>query len=159
MAKIKTNAQQTFGDKIQFDPDIPDSVKAELARQLVGYAWLVPGWCQRVFVGWQEKGDDKGTLVSCSAMYEYRNIRLTFYPAFLSEGELQPEHVIHDLLHGFTSVMADYAHDRINLLVPESEAPKFRESLLDELRVRHESFVQDLAFCLAQKFKQDAQIS
>lgn len=49
------------------------------------------------------------------------------------------------------AVLANYAYDTISLLVPADDAPKFRESLLEELRVRHESMVQDLAHCLAGK--------
>jgi hypothetical protein len=82
-------------------------------------------------------------------MYEYRKAELTFYPLFLGETEDQrKEHVIHDMLHIFTSVMTDYAYTTIDRLVPEEEAPKFREALLEELRQRNESCVQDLAHCL-----------
>lgn len=134
-----------------FDPDIPPVVKGEIQRELEKLRWLIPGWCQRVHIAFDEDGNQRGVLISCSVMYEYRSIRLLFYPAFLSEGDRKFEHVIHDLLHGFSAVLVDYAETKINLLVPEDEAPKFRAALLDEMRIRHESFVQDLAFALAKK--------
>lgn len=141
-------------NKFIFNQAIPKVIVKELRQELKAYEWLIPDWCQRVYVDWAEQGSTDGTLITCQTAYEYRNARLTFYPQFLSEGDQKAEHIIHDLLHGFTSVLANYAYDTISLLVPPEDAPKFRESLLDELRIRHESMVQDLAHCLRQKLLQ-----
>jgi hypothetical protein len=138
-------------NKFIFNPAIPKVIVKELRQELKAYDWLIPDWCQRVYVDWAEQGSTDGTLITCQTSYEYRNARLTFYPQFLSEGDQKAEHIIHDLLHGFTSVLANYAYDTISLLVPPEDAPKLRESLLEELRIRHESMVQDLAHCLGRK--------
>jgi len=130
---------------------VPPAIKRELQRELKKYEWLVPKWCQYIYVEWNPVGSNDGTLITCHTMYEYRNARLTFCPLFFGETERRTEHVIHDLLHAFAAPLADFAYDTINRLVPAEEAPKFRDSLLEELRVRNESFVQDLAHCLAQK--------
>lgn len=134
--------------KFTYAADIPPSIKRELAKAVKPYGWLIPSWCQLVQVNWHPTGKDT-ILISCAIMYEYRQAELTFYPLFLSEPEdRRKEHVIHDMLHIFMSVVSDYAYATIDRLVPEEEAPKFREALLDELRQRNESCVQDLAHCL-----------
>lgn len=140
--------------KFIFNPAIPKVIAKELRQELKDYEWLIPSWCQHIHVDWAEQGSTEGTLITCQTSYEYRNARLTFYPQFLSEGDQRAEHVVHDLLHGFTAVLANYAYDTISLLVPPEDAPKFRESLLEELRIRHESMVQDLAHCLVGKLAQ-----
>lgn len=137
--------------KFIYEEGMPTSVKRELAKAVKPYEWLIPNWCQEVHINWHTTGRDT-ILINCSIMYEYRQAELTFYPLFLSEPEdRRKEHVIHDMLHIFMSVVSDYAYATIDRLVPEEEAPKFRESLLDELRQRNESCVQDLAHCLNQR--------
>lgn len=134
--------------KFTYEAGIPATVKRELVKALKPYEWLVPAWCQEVFVSWNPVGGNDGTVITSSSMYEYRRVALTFYPLFLSEEGNRAEHVIHDLLHAFVSVVSDFAYDTIDRLVPPEEAPKFREALLEELRQRNESCVQDLAHCL-----------
>lgn len=134
--------------KFTYATDIPPSIKRELVKALKPYEWLVPDWCQEVFVAWNPHGGNESTVITSSSMYEYRRVALTFYPLFLSEEGNRAEHVIHDLLHAFVSVVSDFAYDTIDRLVPPEEAPKFREALLEELRQRNESCVQDLAHCL-----------
>jgi hypothetical protein len=126
----------------------------ELARQIIEplvsrYSALFPTWAQLIYVHWGDAGDGKGATIECAANYVYRFFSMTFDHSFLAQRE--DEHrtqVIHEILHASSCVLADWARDTINRLVPESEAPKFRESLLEELRHRHESFVQDLALRL-----------
>jgi hypothetical protein len=134
--------------------DVPD-----LARQIIGpliarYQALFPTWAQLIYVYWGDAGDGKGATIECQANYVYRFFSMTFDHSFLAQRE--DDHrtqVIHEILHASSCVLADWARDTISRLVPESEAPKFRESLLEELRQRHESFVQDLALRLAEALK------
>lgn len=127
----------------------------ELARSVVGplidrYKSLFPSWAQLIYVQWDHNGDGSTTTIECHANYQYRQFALIFHPNFLAQPEeSQRIQIIHEMLHASTCVMADWARDAIDRLVPEAEAPKFREVLLSELRQRHESFVQDLALRLA----------
>lgn len=138
----------TYKAKIEYR-DVP-----ELARQIIGpliarYSVLFPSWAQMIYVYFNDAGDGKSTTIECQASYAYRFFSMTFDPSFLAQKE--DEHktqMIHEILHASASVMADWARDTIKRLVPESEAAKFQEQLLDELRQRHESFVQDLAIRL-----------
>lgn len=138
-------------DKFIFESDVPALIAKQLKKELKPYAWLVPGWCQRVYVSWASPGSSDGILITSNTLYEYRSVKLTFFPQFFDQAEGRQEHILHDLLHAFAAPLVDYAYDTIDRLVPPEEAPKFRDSLLEELRVRNESFVQDLAHCLAAK--------
>ena len=140
--------QITYKAKIEYR-DVPDMARGIIEPLIDRYSALLPTWAQLIYVHWGDAGDGKGATIECIANYSYRFFSMTFDPSFLPQRE--DEHrtqVIHEILHASSCVMADWARDTINRIVPESEAPKFRESLLEELRQRHESFVQDLALRL-----------
>lgn len=139
----------TYKAKIEY-VNVPDLARGIIEPLVTRYSALLPSWAQLVYVRMDEAGDGNGTTIECRASYSYREFCMTFHPGFLAQPpESHKTQVIHEILHASSCVLADWARDTINLLVPESEAPKFRESLLEELRQRHESFVQDLAIRLA----------
>ena len=133
--------------KIIFDKEIPESIRAELEKYVLPCEWLIPAWCQKVLIGWSEDSDEDGAAISAYVVYEYRRARFTFYPCFHTQSD-QQEAVVHEFFHAFVGVLADYARDEIKRLIPEDEAPKYRQSVLDELARRHEAVVQDLAYCV-----------
>lgn len=135
---------------IHFDKEIPEAVLPELQRYVLACEWLIPAWCQEVFVGWIAENDEGDASITAQVHYEYRWARFTFYPCFHQQ-TLKQEQVVHEFLHAFAAVLADYARDTIKLLIPEDDAPKFRQHALDELARRHESVVQDFTHCLMRK--------
>lgn len=140
--------QITYKAKIEYR-DVPSLARGIIEPLVDRYSALFPTWAQMIYVHYGDAGDGRAATIECRADYTYRFFSMTFDPSFLAQSE--DEHktqVIHEILHASSCVMADWARDTINRLVPESEAPKFRESLLDELCQRHESFVQDLALRL-----------
>lgn len=143
----------------RWDKGIPAEVLPALRQVLEPLAWLVPGWCQRVYVYWHDKDvaneHENGITISTSCHYDYRYTTLNFYPSFLAQSEEEKrEMAMHDLLHAFSSVLAGFASDAIERLLPKDDAPKYREQVLEELRIRHESWTQDLAHCLFQKLSE-----
>jgi hypothetical protein len=136
--------------KFVYDVDIPSAILVELKRYLEPSGWLIPSWCQKMLIGWCADSDDGGAAINITVNYEYRWARITFFPAFHVQGDKR-EAVIHELIHAFAGILANYARDTIKLLIPEDEAPKFRQHCLDELQMRHEAFVQDMAHCIANK--------
>ncbi len=64
-------------------------------------------------------------------------------------------HIVHELLHGFVAVLADYASNSFDILCPEETDAKFNKHLYAELRQRHEAVVQDLAFAIVNKFNNE----
>lgn len=139
----------TYKAKIEYR-DVPDMARGIIEPLITRYSVLFPSWAQKIYVHWGDAGDGNNATIECRADYSYRFFSMTFDPSFLPQRE--DEHkaqMIHEILHASSCVLADWARDTVNRLVPEAEAPKFRESLLEELRHRHESFVEDLAIRLA----------
>lgn len=134
--------------KLEFN-GVPDAARQIIEPLVLRYQVLFPAWAQLIYINWDAAGDGKGTTIECRANYDYRSFSMTFHSGFIVQREDEHQvQVIHEILHASSAIMADWARDTINLLTPESEAPKFRQSLLEELRQRHEAFVQDLALRL-----------
>lgn len=136
--------------KIIFDKEIPETVLPELKHYVLPCEWLIPAWCEQVFIGWITNPDSEGATITTSLYYEYRWARLTFRPCF-HEQTTKQEQVVHEFIHLFCGILADYARDTIKLLIPETDAPKFREHALAELTRRHESLTQDITLCIMRK--------
>ena len=138
----------TNQDKFIFNPAIPSAVLPEIQKHLFTYAWLIPGWCQRIFIEWSSESDGLGAMCS-NSQYEYRQVTLTFYPCWHTRTEPEKQQmVIHELLHSFSDPLYDYSLEIIKSLLPESESPTFRENALRELTKHNESFIQDLSYCI-----------
>lgn len=132
---------------------VPDQVRVVIEPWMLRYGSLLPTWVQHVRVKWDARGDenDSGKTIAIVSQYDYRFIELTFYPLFLGQRpDEQQWQVMHDLLHAFAAPLTDWAEDTIKLLLRDADDSKFRASLLEALREREESFVQDLALRLAE---------
>lgn len=137
---------------IEFAKDMPDAVRAAVEPIIQQWRWLIPGWVQEVMIRWQaqaEDGESADTVVS----YEYRWVSIRLKGHWLSDARTQEKDIVHELIHAFTHPLAEYARNEMERLLPENEAPKYRAAVLEELRMRHESFVQDLAWCLVNQYR------
>lgn len=135
--------------KVEFR-DVPDLARNIIEPLLSRYSVLFPSWAQLIYVHYADVDDGIDSPIGCTANYTYRFFSMTFDPSFLAQPEAEHHlQIIHEILHASSCVLSDWARDTINRLVPESDAPEFRESLIEELRHRHEAFVQDLALKLA----------
>lgn len=130
--------------KVTFHKQMSDENRAEIEKCLLPYLWLVPAWCQALFVELHHYEDN--SAIRTAIQYEYRTASMSFNASWLLElPEQKQEMVIHDLLHISTSVYVDYAEATLKQLCPKDEARKFNEHILEESRIRCESMVQDLA--------------
>ena len=130
---------------------VPPAARVVIEPLVLRFHPLIPSWAQLIYVNWHRDGDGNGTTIHCHANYAYRSFAMTFHPSFLAQTTAEhQQQMIHELLHASASVLADWARDTVNLLAPENEAPKFNRSLQEELRQRHEAFVQDLSLSLSQ---------
>lgn len=127
-----------------YDTDIPAAILTEIQRSLEPWGWIVPTWCERVLVGWTEESHEENYSATTHVEYPYRWARITFYPCFLKQHSLSQD-ALHELIHIPMHVLAGWARDRIETLVTEADAPKFRRVLLDELTERIEAATEDLA--------------
>jgi len=138
--------------RICFYEDVPPLIKPELEARLLPYEYLIPPWCSHVWIGWQAGGSDNESAVAeVDTHYDYRWARITVYASWLEQADAaKQESLIHELLHISLAVLSDYARDTIKLLIPEDEAPKFRQQTVEQLRERCESVTQDLTLMILQ---------
>lgn len=137
--------------KFHYDSEIPAEILPALQKYLQPLEWLVPIWCARVVIFYSAIPSDEheGAAITSSSRYQYRDCALTFYPSFLTEDDERRQlHVIHDLLHAFSSPLADYARTSLEELSSEYESSMFQAHLLRELTQRNEAWVQDMADCI-----------
>lgn len=157
-----SNTSQTI---FHFDPAMPEVARECIEPVLGPLAWLLPPWCQKCHVFYSDDGRDTNlqneAAIAANNDYAYRRLSLTFYPCFLTHTpQEQYEMCVHDLLHASTCLLADYAREELERLLPKDEAPKYRAALMEELRQRHEAMTQDLAWVICRKIaKPDPELS
>lgn len=136
-----------------WNPQIQPINKAELEKHLTPFLWLVPQWCISLNINlWDSTQENCGELASVVVSYDYRRITIDFTTTWLDRTDREKTFaVVHELVHGFIAIMADFSRDTINNLCPESEAEKFNKFMQSELRTRHESATEDLAFAIMNK--------
>lgn len=127
-----------------YDKDIPASVLTEIQKSLEPWVWVVPTWCERVFVGWNDEAHAENFSAHTNVEYPYRWARITFYPSFLRQNDMAKD-ALHELIHIPLYVMSGWMKETIRTLVAENDALKFRKVLLDELTERVEAATEDLA--------------
>lgn len=127
-----------------YDKDIPPSVLVEIQTALEPWGWIVPTWCERVFVGWSEESREENYSATTNVEYAYRWARITFYPCFLKQHN-QAQDALHEVIHIPMHVVTGWARETIRTLVTEEDAPKFRQVLLAEMLERTEAATEDLA--------------
>lgn len=126
-----------------YDVDIPPAVVPVLRQSLEPWVWIIPVWCERVFVGYSVESSGDNESAACHVEYPYRWARLTFYPCFLKQDNPELDG-LHELVHIPVAVLSTWMKERIKTLVKEEDAPIFRKTLLDELTERTEAATQDL---------------
>lgn len=131
-----------------YDKEIPSAILSVLQSNLEPWEWLIPLWCEHVFVGYVADSSEDGASAATRVEYPYRWARITFYPCFLVQND-QSEDALHEIIHIPLAVPGQYMRDQIDVLVPEFEAPKFRETLRRELTERVEAATEDIASRIA----------
>lgn len=130
-----------------YDSDIPAAMLPEIKKLLEPWGWLIPNWCERVFVGYADDSEaaSDGSVAECEVEYPYRWSRITFKPRFLNQTETARAHGLHEIAHIPVGLLSCWIAETIKTLLPEDKDAKLREFILEELRSRIEAVVQDLA--------------
>lgn len=137
---------------IVFNGAIQPENQKVIGKYLEPWLWLTPPWCHQIYVNlWDSDGGEQ--LAEVTVRYEYRRIQLTLYTCWLDRPEKERvKGIVHELIHGFIAIMADYARNSFDILCPDEEAEKFNKHLQAELAQRHEAATEDLANVLYDKF-------
>lgn len=136
--------------RIDYSPTIQPALRAEIERHIEKYLWLFPKWVLVLNVNlWDAVDAEYGELANALLHYDYRMVTISFTTAWLDRSEVVKEQaVIHEIVHSYFGILADYARSNFDLLCDKNEAPRYNQSLQNELSVRHESATQDLAFTI-----------
>ena len=130
----------------QFKRVQPD-VRAILEPYLDRYAWLIPAWCYRVFVRFEEceaSGNDTTDVASTVINKTYRWASIRFHGGFLTDTEFERRmDTIHELLHISLTPAFEYAKQSIQDLSPANQT--LGEHISRQIVALHEQGVQDLA--------------
>jgi len=138
--------------EIIYNPQIQPVNRLLIEKYLQKYSWLIPRWCHQLYVGLWDAKDE--TLAEIKVDYCYRRAALDIYSCWIDRNTSEQERaILHELVHIHLAIMADYARNEFNNLVPKEEAAKFNQHLQDQLLIYHESITEDLAFAISEKFK------
>lgn len=139
--------------RVEYMYKTPPEVATVISALVEKWSWFTPPWCQDLYIGWDGGGRDDCRLMDCSISYRYRTVTIRIYGAFLdTTPQKREESFVHELCHSFVGVAMEFAEEMIDRLIPQNEAPKFKETARNELDARHEAAVQDLAFRIYQRF-------
>lgn len=139
---------------VAWNPNISAVNKIEIEKYLNPYLWLVPKWCQKLVINVYPIAENDANAIETTVYYDYRWIKINFYSSwFVERAEVKQEHIVHDLLHGFTSIFVDYVQNQIDILCPSNEAEKFNQTMHQQMRILCESMTQDLAFAIMNQIK------
>lgn len=122
----------------------PQEIRAALRPVLSDYLWLVPSWCQTLYVRWDDRPEEADTTASASAQPEYRQAQLTICPGWLGAVHASRRTaLVHELLHLPLAPMVIEHSDLATRLL--DDAPAFRGYSQEQWRRAFEGSVQDLA--------------
>ncbi|HSW29284.1 MAG TPA: hypothetical protein VLH75_07280 [Longimicrobiales bacterium] len=122
----------------------PHEVRAALRPILLDYLWLVPSWCQTLYVRWNERPEDGDQSAGSDAQPEYRQAQLTICPGWLSAvHQSRISAVVHELLHlPLAPMVIEHVGLTKRLL---DDAERFHAYSEEQWRRVFEGAVQDLA--------------
>ncbi len=129
-----------------FDTSVPDEVEGAVSPILREIRDLFPLWIQAVYIGWD--GNNADDLANIRVEEDYRFARLTICPHFLNikEAKLRKEALTHEIIHCFTSPIADAAKEELEEILDD---PKAVDAAMRRISKVTERVTQDFAYSLA----------
>jgi hypothetical protein len=146
--------------KIRYSPDLPVEVLSIIQPLLKKWKWLIPTWCQELWIVWTPEGINGQSFAGANqARYDYRDATIHFHPDLLDEASGDQEYtIVHELLHTFGTPLVDWVIAQFANLVSETLAPQYHKTLMVDLMERHESATTDLSNALVRQ-DQDSRLA
>jgi hypothetical protein len=137
--------------EIIYNKQIEPGNKAKIEEHLNPFLWLVPKWCQHLYIGlWDSKGE---SAISTLVDYEYRRITLDFYSCWLAQDDyMMRDNVIHECIHFNVNHLFNEARSAVGILGGDNE--KLKDYAYEQLRMAVESVTQDLSHAIHNKFNE-----
>ncbi len=131
--------------EIIFDKDFPEWLKPQVENLLGEFAWLLPTWLQRLFVGYSAEDADNSAKINVQK--DWRFARLTFCASYIkNEDKIRRDDLAHELIHSFISPLKNYAVEVIEKLCKGDDL--LFEIIKAELISRNEQVTQDFAYAI-----------
>ena len=136
--------------KIVFSSKFPKDL-AELIKPIFDELdWLVPSWAEEVII--HHTPTDADIDASCEINYGGRFITISIHPLFFeTNSEDRFITLIHELVHGFGKVFADYSRTVIKQILSDEDDTRLMDLILNEMYERNEAMTQDLAYAIYNK--------
>lgn len=139
--------------EIIFRDSFPEIAQPKVSEILEKFRWLLPVWMQRLYVNY--RGDEKDNSAYVSVEKDYRFGNLTICGHWLNEPKaVQPEQIIHELIHLHFAPLKDYACDAALTLCDGNQESRIFKLIEKELISKNEQGTQDLAFAIMNKFNE-----
>lgn len=132
--------------KIEYHKSVPAAVRAELARFVPRFEWLIPAWCQRVTIKWATHDrDDHLCTAETFTQCEYRWAEIVLYAKWLEDGDaLKAQTIAHELLHVVTNPFWRYVKE-VHAETLQDDEPKLYAHVKAHATRYYEGVVEDLA--------------
>jgi hypothetical protein len=113
---------------IVWDADTEAVVRPVIEEVLEHHLWIVPTWCHRIYVGYDDRPADGGLALFVETNPEYRWARITVCPGVLKCPAWEKEqHVVHELFHLPLEPLHVLAADLRNLAADRAPAAFLNE--------------------------------
>lgn len=134
--------------KIIWSKAIEEENKAEIAKYLDQFSYLIPKWCQHLYINLYS-AEDNGAI-STLVDYEYRRVTFDFYSCWLiQDKEKKRNDVLHECVHA--SVNELYHQARRVVIATCENNEDLKSYAFGQLELAVESVTQDLTFAILNK--------
>lgn len=125
---------------------VPRSVRSEVEPHIERFAPLLPSWVERLHVNFAQ--DDEEVIASVSVRHEYRTMRVTVTPLFLTlDQHMQAITLLHEFIHSSQGPMMACFENLMESMI-EEDTP-VAAWIDEEWRKAIESSTTDLEFGIA----------
>jgi hypothetical protein len=99
---------------IQWHPAIPPDVRAMAEPLLQKWKHIIPSWCERVFVSWEQADNCK---LQIFVREDQRDAILEIHPDWVSFPEERERAIVHELCHFYNAPLKDWAKSCIERII------------------------------------------
>jgi hypothetical protein len=125
-----------------WDRSVPKSVREVFLPLVERYAFMLPGWCRKLTLSYEDDCGDPQVLAMTQAQYEYRDALIAFTPRLVGEDlDTQEGTVVHELAHVLLWPIMDMGQKLLHLI----DDPKAQQIMSDQFRQAVEASTEDVA--------------
>lgn len=131
---------------IVYSPTLPAELRPTVEPLLEAHRAIVPDWCHRLTVYFDEGGNNGEYSASMGSDFEYRKAALRIYAGFLTDTqEMRERDIVHELFHLVTAPADDYAWRELKRALEAVDCGKLLvEAVRAAYKAQVEGVVQDL---------------